>query len=149
MKDIQCGDIFLVKNDTFISRIIRWITRSEYSHCGVFLDSMHIYHTEYNQGLRITHSLYPKGKVEVYRANIPFDNEKLHSFICDNIGNKYDFGEILKVLFRINKKETDSEYICSSLVREAFLYASGVDVCDGIEIPTPKDIANSRYLTRI
>lgn len=149
---MQCGDIFFVKNTTFISRLIRWFTKSQYSHCGIFVsnDGIHLYHTEFNMGLKLTHLMYPSEKMEVYRVAGEYNHDKLHEFIQKNIGNKYDFGEIFKVIFSCKKKETDSEYICSNLIFEAYKYA-GLDLFDGEmdRIPTPRDISESKYLVRI
>ncbi|MGL5329086.1 MAG: YiiX/YebB-like N1pC/P60 family cysteine hydrolase [Peptostreptococcaceae bacterium] len=148
---MKCGDIFLIKNDTFISKLIRWFTRSQYSHCGLCIsdDGIHLWHTEFNMGLRLTHLMYPSDKMEVYRVNVSYDHEKLYDFILANIGNKYDFMEIFKVIFRCKKAETDSEYICSELIRAAYRHV-GIELVDeSINVCTPKDIAESKYLTRI
>lgn len=147
---LKMGDIVFVKNDTFISKLIKRFTNSDYSHCGIIISPMHIYETNYNINSSIQHFSYNKNMCDIYRVNFEFDEEKFKEFISNNIGNKYDFMEILKIIFRINKADNDNEYICSTLVRDAFKYASGIDLVDeNIKVCTPEDIAKSKYLTKI
>lgn len=147
---MRSGDIILVKNNRLLSRIIKWFTKSEYSHAGVLIDQWHMYDTNYNTRSKIRHIDYPKSKYDIYRLKpgIKFDNKQFKKFIHDHIDNRYDFGEIFKIVFRRNTKDDDGKYICSMLVREAFR-EQGIDLTPGVEIPTPEDLRRSNLLYKV
>ena len=147
---MKCGDIILVKNNKLISKIIKWWTKSEYSHSAIAIDELHMYETNYNTKAHIKHSDYPRDMYDVYRLNpeIELDTERLKKFMLKNIGNDYDFGEILKIVFKKNTKDDDGDYICSMLVRDALL-EQGIDLTPGIEIPSPEDLKCSKLLYKV
>lgn len=147
---MKCGDVVLVRNNTIISRLVQWFTNSDYSHCGISLDDTHIYDINYNIKSGIRHIPYTSDMCDIYRPKFDFDEDKFKEFILKNIGNRYDFIEILKIIFRINRPDEDKEYICSTLVRDALLYASGINIAeDKFVICSPADIANSKYLEKV
>lgn len=147
--NLQCGDMILCKNKGLLSRIVKWFTDSEYSHVALVLDEKHLYHTNYNTNLKITHMIYPRNSYDVYRVIGEYDKDKLQEFIYNNINNKYDFMDIVKIIFRINTDDKDNEYICSELVRRAYEYAGLKLVDDTIKIATPQDIANSKFIHKL
>lgn len=144
------GDILLFRNKKLISRLIRWFTKSPYSHAAVAIDFMHVYETNYNTKSQIKHLNSPRNRYDIYRLKpgIEYDEEKFIKFIEDHLDNAYDYGEILKVMFGINTPDDDGKYICSMLVREAFL-EQGIDLTPGIEIPTPEDLSHSELLYKV
>lgn len=143
----KAGDIFFVRGDSLISNAIKFVTDSDYSHVGIFLDDIHIYHTEYNTVSSIVHLKYPKDKIVVYRLYEEINEEKLRDFIYSHMGNKYDFKEIIKIVLRINTDENDNEYICSTLIRNAFRQ-QGIELSNK-KIPTPEDLFRSKKIFQI
>ena len=147
---IQKGDIILVKNTKLISRIIRWFTKSVYSHAAIAIDDIHVYETNYNEKSHIKHIDWVKGTYDIYRVkpNVEFDPEQIVQFIKSHLNNNYDLGEIMKIVLHINTKDDDGKYICSMLVRDAFK-AQGIDLTPGIEIPSPIDLSESKLLYKV
>lgn len=146
---MKCGDIFLVKGTNLVSKLIRLVTNSDYSHVGLFVDDFHVYETNYNTKSGIAHLSYPDKELEIYRLPCDVDESKLEDFIKKNLRNGYDYGEILNILFRRNKPDEDNEYICSTLIVEAFRN-QGINLVEGDKkVYTPKDIAESKLLIRM
>lgn len=145
----RCGDIiFCTGKNNIMSKLIKFFTKSNYTHCAIVLDNKHLYHINYNQPANITHIIYPKEEYEVYRPKDKFNHDKFHDFISSNIGNKYDLIEILEIIFNKDKKDKSYNYICSSLIYEAFKY-SGLELCDKSYALTPFDLIKSGKLRRI
>ena len=144
------GDIILVKNNKLISKIIKWFTKSQYSHSAIAIDSIHIYETNYNEKSCIKHINWTKNMYDVYRLKpgIEFDSKRLIEYMLTHIHNNYDLGEIFKIVIHKDSKDDDNKYICSKLVHDAFL-KQGIDLTPGIEIPTPEDLSHSKLLYKV
>ena len=147
---MNTGDIILVKNNKLISKIIKWWTKSEYSHVALAVDDLHMYETNYDTNSHIKIIDFPTNMYDIYRLKdtSKLDTEKLNKFMKEHLKNKYDLGEIFKIVFKINTPDDDGKYICSMLVREAFL-DQGIDLTPGIEIPTPEDLSHSELLYKV
>jgi len=47
--DINFGDILFVRNkDTIVSKIIKWVTKSNIIHCAIFINNLHIVEISWN-----------------------------------------------------------------------------------------------------
>ncbi|MFZ1530032.1 MAG: YiiX/YebB-like N1pC/P60 family cysteine hydrolase [Ferruginibacter sp.] len=147
--DIKTGDIFFSSGSYLFSGIIQRLTRSTWSHVAVVykdqeLGRVLILEAEPYVGIRLiplskylknyngTGKRY-KGQVVIAQMKEPVEKAMLDkgiSFGLDELTRPYDNYEILRImiriLFRISKRERNRSYICSELVRAVFA-KSGVN----------------------
>lgn len=150
---MQPGDLIFIRGTQGIAGPIKKLTRSPYTHiAGVVLDDTLIE----SQGMRRTGyqavDTY-RGVSDVYTcASLSMhQRNEVIKFVTGQMGTKYDylligwlavrliFGDIIP--FRASSKRQ----ICTTLWADAYK-AAGVELCPGIEHPTPGELAQSKYL---
>ncbi len=140
---LKTGQIIFCSGRYLFSGIIQKLTKSAWSHVAIIykdveLDRVLILEAEPYIGIRLiplSKYLYDyKGKKKSYKGRIfiadlkePIAQENLNkaiSFGLDELTRPYDNWEIirimLRILFKIGKREKNRNYICSELVRDAF-----------------------------
>jgi len=146
---LKTGDIFFTSGSYTFSGIIQRLTKSAWSHVAIVykdeeLGRVLILEAEPKIGIRLiplskylrdykgTKRPY-KGQIVLAKLNFDLEHEKLNkaiSFGLDELTRPYDNREIIRImiriLFRIGKKEKNKNYICSELVRDAFAKAGVV-----------------------
>lgn len=128
---MRAGDIVFIKGDSWVSRIIRWFDKGEFTHVGVAITSLDLIEAQRFARVRI----HPVGDVE---TAVPTDfltedeRKRILSEAIDMIGTRYDylqiFGYIIRKLFRregSGRFNSPSKLICSELVSRA-LYKAGI-----------------------
>ena len=144
--ELKTGYIFFSSGSYTFSGIIQRLTKSAWSHVAIIykdeeLGRVLILEAEPKIGIRLiplskylrdykgTKRPY-KGQIVLAKLNFDLEHEKLNkaiSFGLDELTRPYDNWEIvrimLRILFRIGKKERNRNYICSELVRDAFTKA--------------------------
>jgi hypothetical protein len=146
---LKTGHIFFSSGSYTFSGIIQRLTKSVWSHVAVIykdeeLGRVMVLESEPYIGIRlIPLSKYLKdykgkrrpykGQIVLARLNFDLEKEKLNrgiSFGLDELTRPYDNWEIvrimLRILFRIGKREKNRNYICSELVRDIYAKASVV-----------------------
>ena len=151
-KIIKSGDILFYSGEDEVSKLIRWATKSMWSHVGILIklegiDRILLLESVENVGVRIIPlSKYIKNiekeeeEEDFYARLIVARHNKLENhmvkgllnFGIDQITRPYDREEIQRIMVRIakgeGKAERDKAYMCSELVYECFRKI-------GIEIP--------------
>lgn len=140
---LRTGDIVFCSGTYFFSGLIRWFTKSSWSHCGIIyrddnLGRVFVLESETLIGVRLAPlSKYLRdyhGRNKPYRGRILIgrldpgpsseDVKKAISFGMDELTKPYDNFEILRIairiLFKMGRRNRDRKYICSELVYEAF-----------------------------
>ena len=140
---LQTGDVIFCSGSYFFSGLIRWFTKSVWSHCGIIyrddnLGRIFVLESETLIGVRLAPlSKYLKdyhGKNRPYKGRIiigrlnpdvhPDDLKKAISYGMDVLTMPYDNFEILRIairiLFKRGRRNRDKKYICSELVYECF-----------------------------
>lgn len=138
---LQSGDILFTSGDYLVSKAIRKMTGSPWSHVGIVfrldsIDRMLLLESVEDMGVRFAPLSkylldYENGKPYKGRAVLARCSQvksevvaALSRFGIDELTQPYDKDEIAKILARITlgmgKKERDREYICSELVYECF-----------------------------
>ena len=140
---LKTGDVIFCSGSYFFSGLIRWFTKSCWSHCGIIyrddnLGRIFVLESETLIGVRLAPlSKYLKdyhGKDRPYKGRIiigrlnpdvhPDDLKKAISFGMDVLTMPYDNFEILRIairiLFKRGRRNRDKKYICSELVYECF-----------------------------
>jgi Permuted papain-like amidase enzyme, YaeF/YiiX, C92 family len=138
---LQSGDILFTSGDYLVSKAIRKMTSSPWSHVGIVfrldsIDRMLLLESVEDMGVRFAPLSkylldYENGKPYKGRAVLARCSQvksevvaALSRFGIDELTQPYDKDEIAKILARITlgmgRKERDREYICSELVYECF-----------------------------
>ena len=122
--------ILAYKGLSFISKAIRWQTRSPYSHIAVELDdgsvveAWHVGGVAHNRSFRAVHT---KGtEVDVFAIARKHDAIVMSDFLLNQVGKKYDFGSIARFMSR-RAEPHDEKWFCSELAM-ACVYVGGVDL---------------------
>jgi hypothetical protein len=140
---LKTGDIIFCSGNYIFSGIIQKLTKSTWSHVAVIyvdedLGRVLILEAEPSVGIRLiplskylkdykgTKRPY-KGKIFINKLNTPLEQKHLNkgiSFGLDELTRPYDNWEIirimLRILFKIGKRERNRAYICSELVRSIY-----------------------------
>jgi hypothetical protein len=141
--ELMTGYIFFSSGSYTFSSIIQGLTKSVWSHVAIIykdneLQRVMVLEAEPKIGIRLiplskylrdykgTKKPY-KGQVVIAKLNFELPHENMNkaiSFGLDELTRPYDNWEIirimLRILFRIGKREKNKNYICSELVRDAF-----------------------------
>lgn len=146
---LKTGHIFFSSGSYTFSGIIQRLTKSVWSHVAIIykdeeLGRVMVMEAEPYVGIRLmplSKYLYDykgkkrpyKGQIVLAKLNFDLEKEKMNkaiSFGLDELTRPYDNKEIIRImmriLFKIGKKEKNRNYICSELVRDAFAKAGVV-----------------------
>ena len=145
--------ILAYRGISWISKAIRWQTRSKYSHIaielndGSVIEAWHIGGVKQNASFRTVHSL--KTKVDVFEITGKYDEKKVLEFLKMQLGHKYDFRSIIRFITRKSSK-ISPKWFCSELACEAFR-EGGLDLLSRITSShvSPRDIGVSPLLNLI
>ncbi len=141
---IRTGDLIAVQGASFVSQIIKWRTKSPYSHVGMFVrlkevsvERVFLLHSTAKHGVYLVPaSRYLKvfkGRAEwiplqhgiAMTANVAYEQDLL-AFSFQQLGRAYDFRGVAKYLLPVIK-QAKSDYFCSELVaaiyKQAQLYS--------------------------
>ncbi len=141
---IQPGDVVLVEGNTYMSEIIKILTRSTWSHCFLYIGDKEIIESDtasYENGklVKLKQPKVMKNPVEKYfsyniriKRPVQITQEDLDAVIKsakDHVGREYDRKNILNFIYKYmglkkfdlsaNIGESD-KYICSGLVAKVF-----------------------------
>jgi uncharacterized protein YycO len=156
--ELKPCDLILVHGDknNFISREIEKITNSQYSHVAGYIGENTLIEAEgFEKTGQVPLSKYDE-MYDVYRFE-GLTNEKkdlILGFVNGQIGGRYDYFLLVIELFRyvfhkvLPYKEPFGSNICSQLWSKAFR-SVGIDLTPNILYPSPKDISESKLLTKI
>lgn len=129
------------KDDSLIAKIIKFVTKSKYCHVSILIDNMFIYETDVFKKSHICIFEYDHSKHEVYEFNGEVSDYNARKFMATNLGNSYDYMEILKILLKNNKlKDKQDEYICSTLVLEFIKKCTNIKIDGELKLATPQDL---------
>lgn len=148
-------DMIFYKGKTPISKAIRFLTKSEYSHCAILLDSMHLIQLDWNTPTSIKHIDYHIQDYDVYELTIDLskdEEQKIIEYIIQRISTEYDFVFIISrffnILFGTKIYNSKDKYNCDELIVEAFR-SIGINLIDGDVKLSPSELAKSKLLKKI
>ena len=115
--------IALYKGTSFVSRAIRLITRSPYSHAAFLLDDDSVIEAweggvKYSPSISTLHK--DRTQVDVfgfYPPLSPEENRALHLAAISYVGRPYDYKSVLRFVTKIRGK-TDKRVFCSEMLCE-------------------------------
>lgn len=152
--------VVLFKGKSFISRLIRWQTRSEYSHAAVLVEETTAGHPvmgfviESMEGVGVRAAQWKAAEdADVFEVEGLSELEKTRvlKFLNEQVGKKYDWLMVLRFISRRQEsRATSGKWFCSELVFAAFLKA-GVELLARTEAweVSPGLLARSPWLKRV
>jgi len=155
---MECGfilepaDILAMRGSNSIGKVIRDVTRQNYSHIAIVgRDELHVFEAIWT-GIRYREIHNKFGDFDVFRC--PKITSKQVSaviaFCSKKINQGYDYIELLSYLNHgLNKFNNPKKFICSELAYNAYLSCGIPLVKKSSTIVTPGDIANSKELVKV
>lgn len=147
--------ILAYQGKSWVSKAIRWQTRSQYSHIALLMPDDTVIEAWHIGGVQRVPSFIdnhtPGTKVDVYKLrkeSLPIGvGETIANFLQNQVGQPYDFRAIVRFLTR-RPYSANKKWFCSELCAEAFRIG-GIPLQDK---PTyelsPRDIAMSPLLMK-
>ena len=131
------------------SRLIRFQTRSPYSHAAMMMDDGTVIEARMRGGVKHVATPWTRHRkntpVEVYAIKGDFDEEKVESFLLSQLGKKYDWLSVLRFVSR-RKAPADDRWFCSELILAALL-DGGKRLLNGLSsVLSPRDMQLSTEL---
>lgn len=151
--EIKPMDIIFYKGDSLISKIIKKVTKSEYSHMAIIVDNLHIIETDWKFPVSINHLSYSTLSYDVYRCAELNEGQRreMLNFLRDELQKKYDwtflFSRWLHIMFGTRIRNNTEKYNCDELVFAAYKHV-GILLTDE-ELITTEVISKSKCLTKL
>lgn len=155
--EIRKADIILVRGRGWISEEIEEITQSPYSHAAGVVKENELVEASGFRLPGITYAAldYYKGRADVFTCDNLTDEqrEQIANLAMQEVGDPYDYPLLFWQLFRykfgilLPYREGKSRE-CSVLWARAYRKA-GIDLCPGIEYPSPADLSQSKLLRKV
>ena len=126
------GRVLLFRGMGLGSALIRWQTRSKYSHAAILLSDNTVVESWQGAGVRVTR-IHDWHGIDAFTVigMTPLEWSVVEQFIKSQIGKKYDYLSVARFITR-RKGDCPERWFCSELVFSAFLHA-GVKLLDRVE----------------
>lgn len=152
---LKQGDILACKNNSFLSRFIRYITKSNFSHLAIVVNENEAIESDGISGF-IKHKNINEyiNYASVYSCDSLSEDQRnnICQYAISKVGQKYDYYLIfvlfLRYVFGLRIKIKDgNEDICSELVNDS--YKSVNVILSKKRFPIPDDVLNSDKLRKV
>lgn len=158
--NLQPGDIVLFKGKGLFAKIVRFFTRSNYSHTAMLITDTTMIEANWNKRVNIVDFVYDPEVMEIYRYKdcLTFSQQiNIVQSSYEMLDKYYDYLQVLSYILEYfigkhynNPFNIDDFIICSELIDKA--YKSNM-----IELVpwrdegnvSPDDLAKSKEITRI
>jgi uncharacterized protein YycO len=120
--------VCLHRGSSVVSRLIRWQTRSEYSHASLLLPGGHHYEAREGRGV-LRHAGFtltnPTEQVDAFAVDLtPTQFDDLRHFLGAQVGKPYDWLMVARFVSRRQESRgTSGKWFCSELVYAALQQA--------------------------
>jgi len=158
MVKIEPGDVIFYRPTGFIGWLVSKVSKSEYSHVSLAIDSYNIVEADRFIKSRISNLYYVEEIHKVYRLR-NVTTEQQHA-IAQNaltmVGVSYDYKQIYGLFMRLVFKRDSTvfnaanKYICSEIIDYAF-QMSDIPRHDALNVGdiTPQELLNKYVLERV
>lgn len=124
--------VLLFKGRGVFSQLIRWQTRSQYSHSAVLIEKNTIIEAWSGSNTVREKLITDWRDIDVFYADCSLEQrKKIISFLRSKIGHKYDYSAVIRFITKSPTKNNE-RYFCSELVFEAFKSA-GINLLERID----------------
>lgn len=130
--------VFYKDNFKWWSRLIKWWTNSNYSHCE-FYDGEYLIGISNEQKVRMKKQPLNEKKWDIFELNVDIKTT-IHNFYIETQGSKYDWlGILLSNIFNFHRHNKD-KYTCSEWVSTIIDRELNIIVPKNYYQITPQDI---------
>ena len=105
--------LFFYKGTNLVSKLVRMVTKSQYSHMGIMIDDIHVIDISINYGLKIRHLDYQKKKYDIIEVDLT--REQVLEFSQIYFNTTYDWNEVFRMFFK-KLKHNKKKVICSEFI---------------------------------
>jgi len=157
MDDLCPGDLILSYENSFFSWFVRLMTKSEWSHVGIYEENGTFISSVPFSGV-CEKCLKDVNHYAVYRVKglSKLQADKAVEFCKERLGKGYDFLQIILLGYRLLTDKLDvnagdphpDQYVCSELISEAFA-SVGIHFGKIVDNALPKAFAESDLVTEI
>ena len=140
-----------VTSETLSDRIIRFMTKSPFSHVDIVLDNG-LLGARLNGGVKIRNFDYMKfSKVVKYKVDIPDDASKVAiQAAISQIGKPYDWRAVFSWLFFMREWDDPNKWFCSELIAWAIHQAHySITNWSHSKMVSPQDLLYSTMLKEV
>lgn len=125
--------IGLHRGKGFISKAIKWQTRSEYSHASFIFSDGKVFESREGKGVRFLNYMPPDQDVDYYEIlGLDEDTEqKIKAWCLGKIGEAYDYSGVFRFISRRRYRD-NNKWFCSEIVFHA-LKIHGIVLLNYIE----------------
>jgi len=157
MNNIQFGNILFYSGNSIFSKVVKWITNSQFSHCSIVIDKYHIVEISWNYKLKIRHLHYKDNEFVIKRYINELSEEQkqlMYEFIIDKLNTEYDIiqtvGYLFKKIFGVKVINDRELYNCSEFVDVCYK-SIGIDLLenDFESTVSPGELFKSEILVKI
>lgn len=155
IKKLLAGDIILTRSNSEVSKLVRRLTKSEYSHAILYVGASSCIESDGNgvQAQNIQRLLYDDiADVKVLRLKGVDDRNKIPDaivFARQNIATEYSIDEAKKALFeKADQANEPNRQFCTRFVAQAFSSA-GVFLVNNPDYCNPNELLQSNLLTEV
>lgn len=156
--ELQVGDIILYKGNGFLSKAVKFFTKSEYSHVSMVISDTHLIEANWYKKSNIIEFKYDETEMEIYRVKDLTIEQQIVILqrVYKYIDKYYDYAQIIGHLIESfglsisHHLNSDKKLICSELIDRAYADIN-IDLVESRKTGdvTPNDIAKSELLNRI
>lgn len=142
--------VLMYQGKSWLSRAIRFQTRSDYSHAAIELDDGTVIEAWASAGVVHRKSGYREGhtkgtRVHVYAIKGTLDKDRVEKFLKDRVGKKYDWWSVLRFISHTPASEND-KWFCSELVLTALAHGFVALLYGSYSEMSPRDVPMSTLI---
>jgi len=149
-------NIVFYKGTSLVSRIIRFLTHGNYSHCAMVIGRFSLLQLDWKTPVTIKFLEYKVNTYDIYELTFELtddEKEQLLDFMRKRINTSYDWKFIISrgfnLTFNTRIIHSKEKYNCDELIVEAYRSVLGVDLLCGDYKMTPENLSKSKLLRKI
>lgn len=144
--------ILLYQGKSFVSKLIKWQTRSKYSHVAIELKSGQVIEAWHKGGVQLRDNInqgHKKGThIDCFKVTKRVNQQLVEDFLLQQIAMKYDYMGVARFVSR-RDQPANNKWFCSELALTA-LSLAGADILNiNPSHASPRDVSISPYLKYI
>lgn len=154
IEKLQAGDIFLTTQKHIVSKAIKAVTVSDYSHAMLHVGGGSYIHSDGNgvhagnvQRLLFSSERY----IQVLRLKESIDRQLIDTacmFARNEVGKEYSVKDAIKTKNPLSKKSETNRQFCSRLVAQSF-ESAGLKLVKNSSYCAPQELDDSEYTIRV
>ncbi|AEO93471.1 enoyl-CoA hydratase/carnithine racemase-like [Bacillus phage G] len=154
---LQPGDIVLIRGKSFISKFVRFFTKSEYTHAAMMISERHMIEANFNKKVNIVNFKYNPETMEIYRYKEDLTKEQQIVIVQSSyemLNKYYDYLQVIfyMIEYFIGKRydrmfNLQSFIICSEIIDRAYSEIE-INLVEKSNM-TPGDLVMSKEIKRI